>query len=83
MKGYSFYYKYTISYSSQKSKGFCKKSVGEMRGFDGRDSYQRVAVGVDPYEHAGCFGWIYAIFSRNKTVREKKLRLASVPVSCP
>ena len=46
-------------------------------------SYQRVAVGVDPYEYAWCFGWIYAIFSRNKTVREKKLRLASVPVSGP
>ena len=47
--------------------------MGEMRGLDGRDSYQRVAVDVDPYEYAGCFGWIYAIFSRNKTVREKKL----------
>ena len=73
MKGYSFYYAYTISYSSQKCKGFCKKSVGEMRRLDGRNSYQRVAVDVDPYEYAWCFGWIYAIFSRNKTVREKKL----------
>jgi hypothetical protein len=57
--------------------------MGEMKGLDGCDSYQRVAVDVDPYEYAWCFGWIYAIFSRNKTVREKKLRLSSVPVSCP